>query len=104
MPALIPTPSTPRLEACSLPDDFCARLVGQWSLEMNHVAVVIGGVYRQEKYPDQAGVIHTAVPRARQADAGRVLNENAVTTPLYFLDPERLRRIEPTRLDRKSVV
>ncbi len=63
---------------------------------MNHVAVVIGGVYRHEKYPDQAGVIHTAVPRARQADAVRFLNENAFTTPLYFLDPEVLRRIEPT--------
>ena len=63
---------------------------------MNHVAVVLGGVYRHEKYPDQAGVIHTAVPRARQVEAVRFLNENAFTTPLYFLDPDVLRRIEPT--------
>jgi uncharacterized protein DUF4953/uncharacterized protein DUF5117/uncharacterized protein DUF5118 len=96
VPTLIPTTTGDRLDDYSLLDDFYDRLVGQWALEMNHVAVVVGGVYRHEKYPDQAGVIHTAVPRARQVEAVRFLNENAFTTPLYFLDPEVLRRIEPT--------
>jgi len=96
VPTLIPTTTTDRLEDYSLLDDFYDRLLGQWSLEMNHVAVVVGGVYRHEKYPDQAGVIHTAVPRARQAEAVRFLNENAFTTPMYFLDADVLRRIEPT--------
>src|SRR3989442_11489640 len=63
---------------------------------MGHVADVPGGVRHKEKYPDQAGVIHTAVPRARQAEAVRFLNEHAFTTPLYFLDAQVLRRIEPT--------
>jgi Met-zincin/Domain of unknown function (DUF5117)/Domain of unknown function (DUF5118) len=96
VPTLIPTTTADRLEDYSLLDDFYDRLIGQWAFEMNHVAVVVGGVYRHEKYPDQGGVIHTAVPRARQAEAVRFLNENAFTTPLYFLDPEVLRRIEPT--------
>jgi len=96
VPTLIPTTTTDRLDDYSLLDDFYDRLVGQWALEMNHVAVVVGGVYRQEKYPDQAGVIHTAVPRARQAEAVRFLSENAFTTPVYFLDADVLRRIEPT--------
>jgi hypothetical protein len=96
VPTLIPTTTTDRLQDYSLLDDFYDRLVGQWALEMNHVAVVVGGVYRHEKYPDQAGVIHTPVPRARQVEAVRFLNENAFTTPLYFLDAEVLRRIEPT--------
>ena len=96
VPTLIPTTTTDRLEDYSLLDDFYDRLVAQWALEMNHVAVVVGGVYRHEKYPDQSGVIHTAVPRARQAEAVRFLNENAFSTPLYFLDPDVLRRIEPT--------
>jgi hypothetical protein len=96
VPMLIPATTTDRLDDYSLLDDFYDRLIGQWALEMNHVAVVVGGVYRHEKYPDQAGVIHTAVPRARQADAIRFLNENALATPLFFLDPEVLRRIEPT--------
>jgi hypothetical protein len=96
VPMLIPATTTDRLDDYSLLDDFYDRLIGQWALEMNHVAVVVGGVYRHEKYPDQTGVIHTAVPRARQADAVRFLNENAFATPMFFLDPEVLRRIEPT--------
>jgi hypothetical protein len=96
VPMLIPATTTDRLDDYSLLDDFYDRLIGQWALEMNHVAVVVGGVYRHEKYPDQTGVIHTAVPRARQADAVRFLNENAFATPIFFLDPEVLRRIEPT--------
>ncbi len=96
VPMLITATTTDKLDDYTLLDDFYDRLIGQWSLEMNHVAVVVGGVYRHEKYPDQAGVIHTAVPRARQADAVRFLNENAFTTPIFFLDAEVLRRIEPT--------
>jgi hypothetical protein len=96
VPTLIATTTTDRLDDYALLDDFYGRLVGQWALEMNHVAVVVGGVYRHEKYPDQAGVIHSAVPRARQAEAVRFLNENAFTTPIYFLDADVLRRIEPT--------
>ena len=96
VPMLIPASTTNQLDDYDLLDDLYDRLVGQWSLEMNHVAVVIGGVYRHEKYPNQPGVIHTAVPRARQAEAVRFLNENAFTTPAYFLDTAVLRRIEPT--------
>jgi uncharacterized protein DUF4953/uncharacterized protein DUF5117/uncharacterized protein DUF5118 len=96
VPMLLPATTTDHLDDYSLLNDFYGRLVGQWALEMNHVAVVIGGVWRQEKYPDQSGVIHTAVPRARQAEAVRFLNENVFATPLYFLDPQVLRRIEPS--------
>jgi len=96
MPMLIPASTTNPLDDYDLLDDLYDRLIGQWGLEMNHVAVVVGGVYRHEKYPNQPGVIHTAVPRARQLEAVRFLNENAFTTPSYFLDPEVLRRIEPT--------
>src|SRR5260221_14539745 len=63
---------------------------------MSSVAVVVGGWYRHEKLPHEAGVLHTAVPRSRQVDAVRFLNENAFATPLFFLDAEVLRRIEPT--------
>jgi hypothetical protein len=96
VPMLITATTTDKLDDYDLLDDFYDRLIGQWGLEMNHVAVVVGGVYRHEKYPNQAGVIHTAVPRARQVEAVRFLNENAFTTPIFFLDAEVLRRIEPT--------
>ena len=96
VPMLLPATTTDALDDYSLLDDFYDRLVFQWALEMGHVAVVPGGVWRHEKYPDQAGVIHNPVPRARQAEAVRFLNENAFATPTYFLDTAVLRRIEPT--------
>lgn len=96
VPMLIPATTADRLDDYSLLDDLYDRLIAQWALEINHVAVVVGGVYRHEKYPNQAGVIHAAAPRGRQADAVRFLGENAFATPLFFLDPEVLRRIEPT--------
>jgi hypothetical protein len=96
VPMLLPATTTETLEDYGLLDDLYDRLIFQWSLEMNHVAVVPGGVWRHEKYPDQSGVIHQPVPRARQAEAVRFLNENAFATPTYFLDTAVLRRIEPT--------
>jgi hypothetical protein len=96
VPMLIPATTADRLDDYALLDDLYDRLVAQWGLEINHVAVVVGGVYRHEKYPNQAGVIHTPVPRGRQRDAVRFLGENAFATPLFFLDPEVLRRIEPS--------
>ncbi|MGH7530830.1 MAG: zinc-dependent metalloprotease [Gemmatimonadales bacterium] len=96
VPMLIPAATTNQLEDYDLLRDLYGRLIGQWGLEMNHVAVVVGGVHRHEKYPTQSGVIHTPVPRARQAAAVRFLHDNAFTTPGYFLDPAVLRRIEPS--------
>jgi hypothetical protein len=96
VPMLIPAATVNRLEDYELLNDLYGRLIGQWGLEMNHVAVVVGGVYRHEKYPSQQGVIHSPVPRERQQAAVRFLNQNAFSTPTYFFDPEILRRIEPT--------
>src|ERR1041384_7294928 len=96
VPMLIPATTTDSLDDYSLLDDFYDRVIQQWAFEMGHVAVVPGGVWRHEKYPDRAGTIHQPVPRARQAEAVRFLNENAFATPTYFLDSAVLRRIEPT--------
>jgi len=96
VPMLIPATTRASLNDYDLLNDFYGRVVGQWGLEMNHVAVVVGGVWRHERYPSQTGALHQAVPRARQVEAVRFLNENAFTTPTYFLDTAVLRRIEPT--------
>jgi hypothetical protein len=96
MPMLLRATTTNGLEDYDLLDDMYGRLIGQWGLEMNQLAVVPGGVWRHEKYPDQAGVIHTPVPRARQAAAVKFLVENAFATPTWMLDTAVLRRIEPT--------
>jgi hypothetical protein len=70
------------------------RLVGQWTLEMNHVTQVVGGVLSQQKHIGQSGVRFTVVPRARQIGAVQFLLANAFTTPRFLVRPELLRRME----------
>ncbi|MBI1722325.1 MAG: zinc-dependent metalloprotease [Gemmatimonadetes bacterium] len=96
VPMLLPATTTDRLRDYTELNTMYGELIGQWAREMGHVAAVVGGVYRHEKYPNQDGVIHRPVPRERQEAAVRFLLENAFTTPTYFLDTAVLRRIEPT--------
>jgi hypothetical protein len=72
------------------------RLVAQWTLEMNHVAQLVGGSISQQKHIGQDGRRFTPVPRAKQAEAVRFLVNNAFHTPMFLVQPELLRRMEPT--------
>jgi hypothetical protein len=76
-------------------DELYGRLVGQWATEMNHVAAVVGGFTSQQKHFGQDGVRFTTIPRETQAEAVAFLNDHAFTTPMFLVDPEILRRIEP---------
>jgi hypothetical protein len=96
MHMLIPATTGNKLEDYSDLQEMYERVIGQWQFEMSDVLTMVGGVFRHEKYPSQAGVIHSAVPRARQAEAVQFLAANVFKTPDYFLDPEILRRIEPS--------
>ena len=96
MPMVLEATTTDRLDDYALLNDMYGRVIGQWALEMSHVSVIVGGVYRHERYPDQPGAIHTAVPRAEQAKAVRFLLDNVFTTPTWMLDTAILRRVEPT--------
>ena len=75
-------------------DELYGRMLGQWTIELNHVAQIVGGFNSQQKHAGQDGVRFTIVPRERQAAAVRFLNENAFATPTWALKPEILRRIE----------
>ncbi|HEY0778281.1 MAG TPA: zinc-dependent metalloprotease, partial [Gemmatirosa sp.] len=75
-------------------EEIYNRLVGQWALELGHVARIPGGDYKQEKYVGQKGEVYTRIPRARQKGAVAFLNANAFQTPEYLLDPSVLRKIE----------
>ncbi|MDQ3697730.1 MAG: zinc-dependent metalloprotease [Gemmatimonadota bacterium] len=74
--------------------ELYTRLTQQWATELRHVATLVGGAESQEKYVGQNGVRFTPVPRARQREAVRFLNEQAFRTPDFFLDPRLLRKIE----------
>src|SRR4029079_8545438 len=75
-------------------DELYGRMLGQWTIELNHVAQIVGGFNSQQKHAGQDGVRFTLVPKERQAAAVRFLNENAFATPTWALKPEILRRIE----------
>jgi len=96
VPMLIPATTTVKTDNYDRLDDMYGELIGQWAREMNHVAVVVGGVYQFTKYASQSGRVYQPVPRAKQAEAVQFLNANVFTTPSFFLDPEILRRIEPS--------
>ena len=76
-------------------EEVYGRLLGQWALEMNHVAAIVGGYNSQQKHIGQTGVRFQLIPRARQEAALRFLVENAFHVPKWATNPEILRRIEP---------
>jgi Met-zincin/Domain of unknown function (DUF5117)/Domain of unknown function (DUF5118) len=71
---------------------------GQWARELSHVIGVVGSYRIQNKHNDQPGPISEATPRAQQARAVKLLNEQLFATPQWLLEPtvtERLRAWEP---------
>ncbi len=76
--------------------ELYGRVLSQWQTEMNHVAQVVGGFNSQEKVVGQEGRIFTLVPKIRQEEAVKFLVDNAFATPIWMVDPDILRRIEPT--------
>lgn len=77
-------------------NEVYARILGQWVLEMDHVAVIVGGVDSQDKHSDQAGDQFTPETRERQAAAVAFLNANAFATPNFLIQPQITRIFEPT--------
>jgi hypothetical protein len=75
--------------------ELYGRMLGQWTLELNHVAALVGGFSTQQKHVGQDGVRFTPVTKARQVEAVKFLNDNAFATPTWAVDREVLRRIEP---------
>jgi hypothetical protein len=76
-------------------EEIYGRVLGQWSLEMNHVAAIIGGFASQQKHIGQNGVRFQLIPRQKQEGAMKFLADNAFKTPKWLLNAEILRRIEP---------
>ena len=72
------------------------RILAQWATEMNHVAALVGGFHSQQKHGGQAGVRFEPVPRDAQAGAVTFLNDQAFHTPAFLIEPELLRRMEPS--------
>ncbi len=92
---LIPATTTRPGEPFDDLEEVYSRLLGQWTLEMNHVAAIVGGYNSQQKHIGQNGVRFSLLPRAKQETSVRFLLDNAFRPPKWALDPDILRRIEP---------
>ena len=77
-------------------EEVYGNVVGQWAREMGHVVTVVGGVYQTRKHFGQEGVVHDPVPADRQREAMDFLLEHAFRTPEFLIEPDLLRRFEPT--------
>jgi hypothetical protein len=82
-------------------EELYGRMLGQWALELNHVAAVVGGFQSQQRHWGQEGLRFTPIPATRQAEAVAFLNAHAFQTPAFAINADILRRIEPSgALDR----
>jgi hypothetical protein len=75
--------------------EMYGRVISQWQTEMNHVTQIVGGFNSQEKAIGQEGRIFSLVEKERQAEAVKFLVDNAFIPPMWMVDEEILRRIEP---------
>jgi hypothetical protein len=75
--------------------ELYGRMLGQWTVEMNHVAAIVGGFMTRQKNIGQEGVLYEPVPNLRQMAAVQFVMENAFATSAWMIDPAILRRIEP---------
>src|SRR5688500_7784631 len=78
---LIPATTTRTGEPFSDLEEVYARMLGQFALEMNHVAAIVGGYNSQQKHIGQTGVRFQLIPRAKQEAAVAYLVENAFRPP-----------------------
>jgi hypothetical protein len=67
----------------------------QWSLELGHVAAIVGGYQTQNKHQGQAGEVYTPETRARQEEAVRFIGDNLFRTPKWILARPILDRMTP---------
>jgi hypothetical protein len=77
-------------------NELYSETLGMWSLYMNHVVTLIGGVHVDFKSADQDGAVYHVVPRDRQRTALQFLNENVVVTPAWLAPDAVLARLGPS--------
>lgn len=75
--------------------EMYSRMLGQWTLEMNHVAAIVGGFNTRQKAVGQEGLGFIPVPKARQQEAVSFLLGNAFTAPTWAVNRDIVRRFEP---------
>jgi Met-zincin/Domain of unknown function (DUF5117)/Domain of unknown function (DUF5118) len=70
------------------------RTVGQWATEAGHTVTAVGGGTVQYKSGSQPGPVYVAIPRAKQIEAVKFINERVFRVPAYLIRPDIGARIE----------
>lgn len=94
VPMLLPA-TTHDHDDVSMTKEGYGRIVGQFTTEIRHVAMIPGSSTGQEKYGSQPGARFTPIPRERQKAAVAFVHEHMFRTPTWLVDPAILRRLEP---------
>lgn len=79
-------------------EELYAASWGQWTRELGHVAVIVGGYDTQNKHGEQRGPIATPVSKSQQSKATKFLADQVFKTPTWMFEPaivERLNPLEP---------
>jgi hypothetical protein len=76
-------------------EELYAASWGQWTRELGHVAVIVGGYDSQNKHGDQPGAIFTPATKAQQAKAVKFLNDQIFKTPTWMFEPAVTERLSP---------
>ena len=76
--------------------ELYGQIFSQLNRYMGHVSSNIGGVYKYSKTYDEAGIVYSHVPKAKQEMAMIFLNRELFQTPKWLIDPAVLDRIEAT--------
>jgi Met-zincin/Domain of unknown function (DUF5117)/Domain of unknown function (DUF5118) len=92
---LIPGTTADELAPYDRLSELYGRILGQWTLEMGHVAVIVGGIESQDKHPDQSGPEFWPESRERQIAAVQYLNKNAFQTPTFLINAKLVELFEP---------
>lgn len=89
-----PASTTDKTADYSLLRATYSNVLGQWATEAAHVTKIVGGMDKQEKAVSQSGPVWTPVPRARQKEAVKFLNDEVFSTPTAMIKPDILRKLE----------
>ena len=68
--------------------------MAQWARYIGHVVHHVGGVNETYKTADQKGAVYAYVPKKKQQDAVKFLNQHAYQKPSYLIDDNILKRLE----------
>jgi len=65
--------------------------------------VSVGGFSTQQKHVGQEGVLYSPIPKVRQVEAVKFLQDNGFATPAWAINRDILRRVEPIGAELRSL-